>query len=420
MGKRLFFNYHKTLIALVVICFLTHDIWSQNTQVTITVNQLPEINLKESVDISACEGSVLTYSDLKILAITNITVNGIADNGATVIIGKTNTDGTISDLINDSDNRLTLDSYSSGSSNTITLYAQATSSAGVGGCVGEVTPFTIQILEKPKATITANNTLCTAHTTTFTVQKESDIDPIYGAWSVSPQTLAENIIPSENNSKAEITWATTAGTGTVLITLTSSNSCTNTANLNITVNATPVVVISTPAKNALCAGEIQEYHSTGSSGIAAYLWSITPGDSLFAQTGQTTDTYTAAWKNGGTTSLSAGVILTGTSAEGCAATDSVTVSVYPLPRVSLTADATICNKSLINLTATLDIGQLENDENWKVNWDSTIGTSGKDIESTTGSRTITLPVTPDTSEDSVIYRLTEVTDGKGCQVTYTY
>jgi hypothetical protein len=111
-------------------------------------------------------------------------------------------------------------------------------------------------------------------------------------------------------------------TDTYTVTGTDANGCTNTDMITVTVNPAPVVVGNASA-TSVCAGA--QVVLTG-SGATSYTWTGSVTDGV-AFTPATTDTYT----------------VTGTDANGCTNTDAVTVTVNPLPVVTLSLSAsTIC------------------------------------------------------------------------------
>jgi PKD repeat protein len=132
-----------------------------------------------------------------------------------------------------------------------------------------------------------------------------------------------------------ITAATTAASGTYTVTVTSSNGCTNTSNVTVTVNPTPVVTVS-PSSPAICNGSST---TLTASGATSYTWTPATGLSCTNCAGPTanptaTTTYT----------------VTGTSGS-CSGTANVTVTVNPLPNASASATpSTLCEGQNIALS----------------------------------------------------------------------
>ncbi|HLO72034.1 MAG TPA: PKD domain-containing protein [Flavipsychrobacter sp.] len=131
--------------------------------------------------------------------------------------------------------------------------------------------------------------------------------------------------------------ATPTATTTYTVTGTDANGCSNTANVTVTVNNLPNVnAISN--KSAVCIGSTA---TLTASGATNYVW--TPTGSLSCSTctspiatPTTATTYT----------------VTGTDANGCVNTATITVNVNALPVVSAGSNVTICNGLSTTLNAT--------------------------------------------------------------------
>ncbi len=120
-----------------------------------------------------------------------------------------------------------------------------------------------------------------------------------------------------------------ASTGTYSVTITDSFGCSSSASANVT----PGTVASINLSNLpICQGQTAVLDA-GNSGTA-YVWS---------PNGETTQTISVS---------SSGIYgVTVTSGSGCTATDSVNITVYPLPVVNAGVDQDICNGSSATLTA---------------------------------------------------------------------
>ncbi len=128
------------------------------------------------------------------------------------------------------------------------------------------------------------------------------------------------------NSLAFIPSSTT----TYTVTGTDANGCTNTDQVDVTVNPLPPVNAGTD--HAVCTG----FQTTlSASGATSYVWdnSITDG---VAFTPLSTLTYS----------------VTGTDANGCVNSDQIVVTVNPLPTVNAGLDQTVCIGDLVSLSAT--------------------------------------------------------------------
>lgn len=112
---------------------------------------------------------------------------------------------------------------------------------------------------------------------------------------------------------------TPTATDTYTVTGTDGNGCENTATISITVNSLPTVTASSDdANNTICEGT--QVTLTG-GGADTYVWTGSVVDAVaFAPTA--TDTYT----------------VTGTDANGCENTTSITITVSPLPTISASSN----------------------------------------------------------------------------------
>jgi gliding motility-associated-like protein len=168
-----------------------------------------------------------------------------------------------------------------------------------------------------------------------------------------------------STSGATVT-ANPTGTTTYTVTGTSVDGCTGTATVTVTVNPIPVI---TSAPVTICAGTPG---TLSASGASTYAWS--PATGLSATTGASvsanppsTTTYT----------------VTGTSAAGCIATTSVTVTVNPVPVTAVTS-ATVCPGQTATLTASGATTY-----SWTAGLSSTTGASVTGSPASTTSYTVT-------------------------------
>ncbi|GAB5426307.1 MAG: hypothetical protein Crog4KO_34540 [Crocinitomicaceae bacterium] len=119
------------------------------------------------------------------------------------------------------------------------------------------------------------------------------------------------------------------GNNTYTVTGTDANGCQNTDQVDVTVNALPIV--DAGADQTVCEGD---QVTLNGSGATSYLWDngITDGIAFTPAVGTTTYT------------------VTGTDANGCQNTDQVDVTVNPLPIVDAGADQIVCDGEQVTLT----------------------------------------------------------------------
>ena len=134
---------------------------------------------------------------------------------------------------------------------------------------------------------------------------------------------------SWNNNVTNGVAFTPLATQTYTVTGTDANGCQNTAQVNVTVNALPVV--SAGQSQSVCSGASATLNGSGAS---TYSWNnnVTNG---VAFTPQATQTYT----------------ITGTDANGCQNTAQVTITVNPLPTVNAGSTQNVCPGVQVTLTA---------------------------------------------------------------------
>ncbi|HBL77419.1 MAG: hypothetical protein A2W90_21380 [Bacteroidetes bacterium GWF2_42_66] len=200
---------------------------------------------------------------------------------------------------------------------TTTTYTVTGTSAS--GCA-VTDQVTVTVNASPTVSAGSDVTICSGISTTLTATGNA------GSYVWNPG----------NYTGVSFTVAPTTTT-TYTVTGTSANGCTSTDQVIVTVNASPTV--SAGSDVAICSGAGITLTATGNAG--SYVWN--PGNytgASFTVAPTTTTTYT----------------VTGTSANGCAVTDEVIVTVNALPTVSAGSDVAICYGASTTLTATGNAG----------------------------------------------------------------
>ncbi len=184
---------------------------------------------------------------------------------------------------------------------------------------------TIIITVNPKPTVGVSPSapaLCNGQSTSLTASGASTY-----SWN-----------PSTGLSAGTGTTVTANPTSTTTYTVigTNGNGCTNTTTVTVTVNAKPTINVS-PAAPAICNGQSVNLTASGGS---TYSW--------FPTSGLSSGTGTTVSSNTGTTTI---YTVTGTDANGCSNTASVTVTVNAKPTITVTPSApVICNGQSVSLT----------------------------------------------------------------------
>jgi hypothetical protein len=188
---------------------------------------------------------------------------------------------------------------------TTTVYTVTGTSAN--GCVSQLSP-TVNVNPLPVVSATTATPVCFGGSLNFVNNTTGGSTYSWAGPSSFSSTLAN---PS-------ITGITNAQTGTYSLSVISSSGCQASTTLSVTVNALPTVGINT-ATNTVCAGAATTFTASGAS---TYVWlpgSGTGSTQIFNPTSATTYT------------------VTGTTAQGCSATNTISISTNPLTDFNGTA-----------------------------------------------------------------------------------
>ena len=188
------------------------------------------------------------------------------------------------------------------------------------GCAATMNgSVTVTVNPTPSCSVSpASATICAGGSQTFTVTPSGGTPGYTYLWS-------------DGSTGSTLT---TNAAGTYSVTVTDSNGCTTTCSATLTVNPLPTVSVNS---SAICAGGSAILTATTGASAPSYLWS--PGGATTASitvSPASTTTYTVTVTDGST---------------GCAKSGSGTVTVNPLPTVSVNS-ATVCAGGSATLTAT--------------------------------------------------------------------
>ncbi len=181
---------------------------------------------------------------------------------------------------------------------------------GGNGCTVSDDVF-VSVNAYPSFDLGADFSLCNGDGATLSAS-----DATQYAWSTGESTADINVNP--------------ATTTTYSVTATNAGNCATIDSITITVDTPPAA--DAGVGDTICEGESATLTATGGG---TYLWNNGNANSTITVTPATTETYT----------------ITVTAANGCTATDSVVVSVNPLPGVDLGDDIDYCPSELYEINA---------------------------------------------------------------------
>jgi len=195
----------------------------------------------------------------------------------------------------------------------------------INGCM-DSTSKDITALAGSSAEAGTDTSICSNTAVTVTLHGTA----IGGPYSWSPAIYL-------NNPNIQNPIATISSTTTFYLNVTSASSCTSVDSVTVYINKLPLV----DARKDTTICRFSTLVLTTSSNAATYQWSPAV---YVSNPSVASPNYID--------NFSHKVYVTGTSAAGCKATDSVDVTVNPLPVVQTIPDSTLCQNTIITLTTT--------------------------------------------------------------------
>lgn len=194
----------------------------------------------------------------------------------------------------------------------------------------------------PAPSVTGNNLVCSGAFTSLTATGGGTY-----AWSNGGTTATITVSPTT--------------TTTYTVTVTNTAGCTATSARTVTVNGLPVPAIA--GTNTICAGGSTTLTASGGS---TYAWSNSSTSAAITVSPTATTTYT----------------VTVTNAAGCTATATRTVTVNATPTAEAGSNLTVCNGSVVNLSANATGGVSP----YTFTWNNGLGIgAAKTVTPTTGA-----------------------------------
>ncbi len=288
-------------------------LWSTGA-VTSQITVSPTTNTGYTVTVTSAQGCTSTaFRLVTVSPLPQITVSGtnvICRNQSTTLTAS----GNFSYLWS---NGATTSSITVSPLVTTTYTVTATD---VNGCSATASRQ-VTVNQLPNVGITGDNKICIGTNTLLTASGGTTY-----LWNTGQTTTSITVNPVVNT--------------TYIVTATDGNGCQGTASIPVTVDPLPTIQV--VGDNIICRGEST---TLTASGAVSYVWS--PGNQTTASitvSPQVTTTYT----------------VTGTDANGCINTGTRTVTVNPLPTVSIAGTPTVCEGGSTLLTASGGVTYLWN------------------------------------------------------------
>jgi len=295
-------TYNVILTALANGC-------SSDTTISVTVYPLPVVDFTFS---SACQGAAVVFTNS----------SSISDaSSLSYLWDFNNGSGPTSSTVDPSY------SYGPTATGTYTVSLTATSS---NGCVSD-TVQAITIAPNPVANFTTTNACQGTSLTNNLASFVNGTTPLAGntyAWTFGDGNTGTGAL-SEINAYAS------PGTYTVSLVVTTAGGCVGSVNNNVIIY--PIPSVSFSSQPAACSGENVIFTNTTSPTSSTYVW-------LFPSTptSSTSINVSQAFSNPGTSAITVPITLTATSLNGCSASSTNSITINPLPILSLGDSITTC------------------------------------------------------------------------------
>lgn len=192
------------------------------------------------------------------------------------------------------------------------------------GCVGDTDTIAITYIAQPNPVINGPVAVCEGDTVTYTTNLTAG--NTY-SWNVTGGTVINT-----NINNVTVVWSFT-GTGTVQLTETRLGLCTETEQINITINNTPAPLIVTP--QPVCSWRNVNASVSNPEPNTTYTWTIIGGSTVGPNTGTN---ITIQWHYPGTGTIS----LHAQTNAGCSYDTSMQITIQQSPAAVITGPDTVC------------------------------------------------------------------------------
>jgi len=366
--------------------------------VTITVNPTPAMTSASTATI--CSGGTVSIP---------LTSN-VASNFTWIATDNVNTVG--ESLTSQATATLNNTITNSSTSSQDVIYTVTPTSTG-GSCAGAAQTVTVTVNPKPAMTSASTATICSGATVSIPLTSNVASNFTWIATN-NPNTTGESTTTQSTSTLSDAITNNTTSVQTVIYTVTPTStggSCVGTAQtVSITVNPTPTITSASTA--TICTGNTVSIPLT-SNVASTFTWIAadnvnTTGESL---TTQVTATLNNTIINGTTSAQNIIYTVTPTSTGGSCvgASQTVTVTVNPIPAMTSASTATICSGGTVSIPLTSNVAS---NFTWiAANNVNTVGESLTTQATATLSNTIT---NSSTSSQNVIYTVTPTSTGGSC------
>ncbi|WP_119793385.1 T9SS sorting signal type C domain-containing protein [Flavobacterium anhuiense] len=347
---------------------------STATNFTVTVNALPTITLGATTAV--CTSSSAQNTPLPYTAVTNSPTNySITWNSS-----PTNTFAPVTNAsLPTSPINIPIPANTAPGT-----YTGIITVSNTNGCISTATNFTVIVNPLPAITLGATTAICASsnpQSTTLPYSASTNSPTNYSiTWNASP---TNTFAPVTNASlpagpiTIPIPANTAAGIYTGALTVSNANGCVSTtANFAVTVNAVPTITLGTVTPvcfNASAQTANLSYTATTNSPTNySITWNASPTNSFLAVTNATltTSPISIAVPAGTAAGTYTGT-LTVSNASGCVSTaNNFTVTVNPLPTITLGATASVCESSVTQSTALPYIAVTNSPTTYSITWNA--------------------------------------------------
>ncbi len=319
-------------IAVTYVYTLTANGCSHTQNVTVVVNPGPLLSSNRN-PAPQCNSMLFSYTPTSLTSSVTFAWSRAAETGISnaAASGLNNPNETLTDT----------------SANPVAVVYVYTLT--VGGC-GTTQNVTVSVNPTPKlSSPVTSNIACSNNLFSYTPTSNT-IDATF-AWSRAAVTGISNGANSGINNPDETLVDTTAAPVAVVYTYTLTiNGCTNTQNVNVTVNPLPVLS-STLTPAAICNNTVFNYTPTSATATSAFTWSRAAiagiSNSSASGAGNPEEILTDTTAN----PVPVTYVYTVT-ANGCYSAEDVIVSVNPTPMLSSGLNATACGNTVFSYPPT--------------------------------------------------------------------